>query len=1217
MTIASECYDGSGCPSGSGRPSPAAEGEKAAAGVMNEPLASFKSSLGAVSIQVALQTVLNGSAVDQVFSFNAVYVNNHKIEKIDLDRIKLLSATESSTESTKADLVTKENFTNPVQYYQYLVGSDPAGHVDLLWGKNKTYLPSIFRSSTTQEPPPAPTIISYADDLSPVQNTLNNTTPFFKGDYYVDPVEIFSTTTTSRPVKQIKKPKTKPEPAKKQTKLTKETLELLRKYFSFNCSLTPIQTSTTPLPKTGTKKLRNRGKSKTPTTVRPPEVNNKLARPAKGKKPYRPVVYVYPPVISSLGGVLESVYNYMHDAFIDTEYISVEDTDEQRTVKKVLKSNDRKKTKRDSRNSGGVESSTATAATISSKQYHQPDVKRVTSSGLPGEGTTKNKLTTNIHVTSEYTPATPGTLPILSPGAFDEKDQSSEESGSEEDDGGDYYEGFAANDSYEDDADDDDDGDDDESQEGEESDEYGASEEATGNQVANDKDYDYEDDSDKVAGPVKVKRQKQPVSAEEYSEEDSDDYDSEEDSDDGGDGEGFFSGIFASLGRIVRSLGFGPRTTVEYSDYDETRSTTPKVIDLRKRPTRSTDQDTQTQLERVHEVTDKQQPWYHYPSYLFNEVEEEPVIQTPVETNLVTENDSTNNWFQLMMPWDFFNPWSSWDEEPATVTNQNQPAMVVTVPPTTAPATEPDSGWFPNLFGNMATTERPSTKPVPPKPLIPFLPASDPLQKPETWLSVIAQHVFTTTRTPKTTKFPSTTHLTKPTKVYYSGYQLWRLFPRSTENVRSLEDYRVSPEGVKLQWWKGPTLRGSNDILVPPGMLDRMTEYLRDEDIPREVMIRDLGQAILYENPKMTRREQIETEVLHGHPLTWYRYHRYGDIVKFMNYLGRKYPRNVELIHVGRSFEARPLTVVKVKFDGKRSIGGKVHNSKYMKGKRRYSGKKKGPRSAVFIEAGAHGREWIGPAVATWILDALTKAIANNDTELENIKAMDWYVLSVLNPDGYEYSQDYDRMWRKTRSKHREIQSSGIITSALSWLQSHSSLSMNSDQSCYGADLDRNWDHRWNEAGASKSACSEFYAGQSAFSEPEARALSKFLTKGRRNIQIYLSLQSYGQTISYPDGKRLQGEDRFSDVHEMATVAVEALRGSGSHVSYRVDSEDEMAHPRSGTSTQFARYEAGIKYSYTVELPDTGTHGFLLPPSGIEATARDTLELIKGMVDYV
>ncbi|KXJ72626.1 uncharacterized protein LOC109432959 [Aedes albopictus] len=1166
---------------------------------------------------------------------NAVYVNNHKIDKYDVDKIKLLSPTPSSDHVTKINLITKDNFTNPLHYYQYLVGNDPGGHVELLWGNNKTYLPTIFRSTTTTEPSINNTI-NYADDLSSMENTLNNTTPVYKGDYHEEPIQI-PPTTTARPMRRLKKPTKKPPPIKNQTQISEKTLELLRKYFTINCTLTPLQEpSTTPMPKiaASTKKpkakIKRRKNTKTTaastlssttatTTTRP-----STKKSTKHKKPYEQVVYVDPPVISSISGVLESMYNYMEDAFVSTEYISIEDEgieghNKQLTLQKKTTKNG-KKIKRNSVGEGSPEMTTA-AVGFTSKQYQEETPKRVTLAEVPLTSpvqANKNKLTTNIHVTSEYTPATPATVPFLPQALIDDKDGSSEEESEE----GDYYEGFS-NTSYEEDEEDDED--DEGSQEDEEnSDEYDESVEAAGNQaggVVNDKDYDYDDDSAGSSDKIKVKITKQPEGGEDYSDEDSEEYDSGEDS--GGGPGSFFSGLFSSIGRFVRSLGFGPRTTVMYDDYDETRSTTPRIVDLKKRPTRSTsNEDTQTQIERVHDATEKQHPWYHYPAYLYNEIEE-PEVQLPVvDHNSVTEPYTDPDWFNFMTPWDFFNPWIPWDN-PSTTGSSPEP-IEITSAPTVSTTTESSAGWLPNLFGGEPPTHTEPVQQTTRKPLIPFLPASDPLQKPENWLGVIAQHVFTTTRKPKTTtQVPSTTHLTKPTKVHYSGYELWRVFPRTAEHIRSLEDYRLSPEGVKLQWWKGPSLRGANDILVPPHMVETLGEYLQDEVISKEVVIRNLGQAILYENPKMTRREQIEIEVLHGHPLTWYRYHRYADLTKFMNYLGRRFPKNVELIHIGRSFEGRPLTVVKVKFDGKRSLGGKMSsNSKYIKGdkvrqKKKKVVKRKGQRPAVFIEAGAHGREWIGPSVATWMLDTLTKAISSNDTELENVKSMDWYVLPVLNPDGYEYSHEYDRMWRKSRSKHQETQSSGILSTALNWLQQQSSLSVDSDQSCIGTDLNRNWDHRWNLEGASKSACSEYYSGNRAFSELETRALSKFLLQARRNIQIYLSLHSYGQTISYPDQKRSEGADRFGDVHEMAAVAVETLRGSGSHVTYQVDSEGEMSYPSSGTSVEFARYEAGIKYSYSVDLPDTGTHGFLFPPSGIENTARDTFELIKGMVDYI
>lgn len=97
----------------------------------------------------------------------------------------------------------------------------------------------------------------------------------------------------------------------------------------------------------------------------------------------------------------------------------------------------------------------------------------------------------------------------------------------------------------------------------------------------------------------------------------------------------------------------------------------------------------------------------------------------------------------------------------------------------------------------------------------------------------------------------------------------------------------------------------------------------------------------------------------------------------------------------------------------------------------------------MFIEAGSHAREWIGPATATWMINRLIEKIDGNgkrmqlppefpkvirdlsryphpDTLGETIRSVDWYVLPVLNPDGYEYSHVYDRFWRKTRSKHAD-----------------------------------------------------------------------------------------------------------------------------------------------------------------------------------------------------
>lgn len=46
-------------------------------------------------------------------------------------------------------------------------------------------------------------------------------------------------------------------------------------------------------------------------------------------------------------------------------------------------------------------------------------------------------------------------------------------------------------------------------------------------------------------------------------------------------------------------------------------------------------------------------------------------------------------------------------------------------------------------------------------------------------------------------------------------------------------------------------------------------------------------------------------------------------------------------------------------------------------------------KPGVFIEAGVHGREWITPAVATWILKELVKVNATGESCYANDNSID------------------------------------------------------------------------------------------------------------------------------------------------------------------------------------------------------------------------------------
>ena len=54
--------------------------------------------------------------------------------------------------------------------------------------------------------------------------------------------------------------------------------------------------------------------------------------------------------------------------------------------------------------------------------------------------------------------------------------------------------------------------------------------------------------------------------------------------------------------------------------------------------------------------------------------------------------------------------------------------------------------------------------------------------------------------------------------------------------------------------------------------------------------------------------------------------------------------------------------------------------------------------------------------------------------------------------------------------------------------------------------------------------------------------------------------------------------------------------------------------PAAGGSEDWTYGKLGVKYSFSVELRDTGRYGFLLPPDQIIPTGEETFEGLKALV---
>nr|XP_055047498.1 carboxypeptidase A1-like [Misgurnus anguillicaudatus] len=396
-------------------------------------------------------------------------------------------------------------------------------------------------------------------------------------------------------------------------------------------------------------------------------------------------------------------------------------------------------------------------------------------------------------------------------------------------------------------------------------------------------------------------------------------------------------------------------------------------------------------------------------------------------------------------------------------------------------------------------------------------------------------------------------------KTTFEGHQVLRITAQDEAQINLLKDLS-GQKHLELDFWMGPVHDSLPvDVRVPFNSLQPVRAFLAYNHIQYRVMIEDLQDLLDKEQRQMLKSHVIARTTDN---FDYANYHDLSTIYSFMDLLVAENSGLVSKIVIGQSFEGRPLNVLKF------STGPN--------------------RPGIWIDTGIHAREWITQASGVWFAKKIVTDYGQDPYLTDVLNNYDIFLEIVINPDGYEYTQISNRMWRKTRSRY-------------------------SGTSCVGVDANRNWEIGFGGLGASSNPCDETYHGPSPNSEPEIKAIVDFV-KSHGNLKAFLSIHSYSQMLLYPYGYTsvpAKDKDELDELARRATAALQSLYNT----RYVYGSMINTIYQADGVTTDWT-YKQGIKYSYTFELRDTGRYGFVLPADQIIPTAEETWLALMVIMEH-
>lgn len=378
--------------------------------------------------------------------------------------------------------------------------------------------------------------------------------------------------------------------------------------------------------------------------------------------------------------------------------------------------------------------------------------------------------------------------------------------------------------------------------------------------------------------------------------------------------------------------------------------------------------------------------------------------------------------------------------------------------------------------------------------------------------------------------------------VRYDGHRVVSVTLRDLRDLRTLEAIGIEPFVCELRRDQ------PNDFLAPP---DRM-EALRASGIPFTVVVEDLQSRIDAEIARLNGPQPRNA--------SWFdEYKNLAAVEAYMAELAVLRPDLVTEIDLGNSLEGRPIRALRIANDAV-DLGR--------------------CKPAILLNSVQHAREWITVMNSMFVADHLVRNYATDAYVRHLVDNADFYIVPVVNPDGYVYTWTTNRFWRK----NRRVNAGGSM----------------------GVDLNRNWGYQWGitvpgGAGGNSNGSSEVYWGTGPFSEPETQRLRDFV-QSHPEIKAHNDIHSYGQLILWTWGwtpSPAQHQSEWNAIGLEMKSIIHAIHNK----TYTIGSIYSTIYPVSGSSVDWFYGTLGA-LSMTYELRGPG---FDPPRTEILPCAQETL----------